>query len=87
MTVDCGKNGPAKYRTETDDNLNQTCYFGKKKDRIFNKLTATNLNPSSCDNLTFTIETTIKNSTKEQHLTYNLLIKNNEDSQDENTDK
>ena len=31
LTVDCGKNGPAKYRTEADDNLNRTCYFGKKK--------------------------------------------------------
>ena len=85
--VDCGKNGPTKYRTIADDNLVQTCYFGKKKDRLFNKLTVTNLNPSNCDNLTFTIETTIKSSTKERHLTCNLLIKNNEDSQDENTDK
>ena len=66
LTIDCGKSGPSKYRTEADNNLTQTCYYGqKKKDRIFNKFTATNLNPNSCSSLTFKIATTVRNTTKD----------------------
>ena len=31
LTVDCGKNGPSKYRTEADNNVRQTCFFSQKK--------------------------------------------------------
>ena len=31
LTVDCGKSGPSKYRTEADNNIRQTCLFSKKK--------------------------------------------------------
>ena len=30
LTIDCGKSDPAKYRTEADNNLKQTCYYGQK---------------------------------------------------------
>ena len=37
LTIDCGKSGPAKYRTQADNNIQQTCFFSqKKKDRLFN---------------------------------------------------
>ena len=86
MTIDCCKNSPSNYRTEADNNLIPTCYFSKKKDRLFNKFTASTLNPNNCDNLIFTIETTVKNNFKKRHLSHNLLIINNEGSQDENTE-
>ena len=27
LTIDCGKSGPSKYRTEADNNVQQTCFF------------------------------------------------------------
>ena len=27
LTIDCGKSGPSKYRTEADNNVRQTCFF------------------------------------------------------------
>ena len=31
FTIGYGKSGPAKCRTEADNNLKQTCYYGQKK--------------------------------------------------------
>ena len=31
LTIDCGKSGPPKYRTEADNNVRQTCFFSQKK--------------------------------------------------------
>ena len=31
LTIDCGKSGPSKYRTEPDNNMQQTCFFSQKK--------------------------------------------------------
>ena len=28
LTIDCRKSGPAKYRTHTDNNFDQICYYG-----------------------------------------------------------
>ena len=27
LTIDCGKRGPSKYRTEADNNVRQTCFL------------------------------------------------------------
>ena len=41
MTIDCRKSGPAKYTTNTDNNLEQFYYYGQnKKDRLFNEFLA-----------------------------------------------
>ena len=43
LTIDCVQSGPAKYRTQADNNIQQTCFFSqKKKDRLFNRFTANN---------------------------------------------
>ena len=31
LTIDCGKSGPSKYRTEADNNVRQTCFCSQKK--------------------------------------------------------
>ena len=31
LTIDCGKSGPSKYRTEADNNVRQTCFLVKRK--------------------------------------------------------
>ena len=75
LTIDCGKSGPSKYRTEADINMRQTCFFSqKKKDRVFDRFTLHNLEPNNRDSLTFKIELSDKNSIKEQHLPYNQLL-------------
>ena len=73
LTIDCGQSGPAKYKTQADNNIQETCFFSqRKKDRFFDKFIANNLNK---DNLVFTIEKTNKNFTiKERHLPYNQLF-------------
>ena len=64
LTIDCGKSGPAKYRTNPDNNLTQTCYYAqKKKDRLFDKFIAQNLNENK-QKLTFTIDTTLEKAIK-----------------------
>ena len=41
LTIDCRKANPAKYRTNTNSNLEQIFYFGQnKKDRLFSKVLA-----------------------------------------------
>ena len=67
MTIDCGQSGPAKYRTQADNNVEQTCFFSqKKKDRLFDRFTARNHN--HLQNLMFIIETTDSTNTiKEKH--------------------
>ena len=66
LTIDCGKGGPSIYRTEADNNVQQTCFFSqKKKDRVFDRFTLHNLEPGSRDSLIFKIELTDKNSVKE----------------------
>ena len=80
LTIDCGQSGPAKYRTQGDNNIQQTRFCSqKKKDRLFNKFTANNLESDNKNDLLFTIEMTHKNnSIKERHLPYNqLLLKGN----------
>ena len=75
LTIDCGKSGPSKYRTETDNNVQQTCSFSeKKKDRVFDRFTSHNLEPDNRNSLIFKIELTDKNSVKELHLPYNRLL-------------
>ena len=38
LSTDCRKSGPAKYRTNADNNLEQFCYYGQnKKDRLLSK--------------------------------------------------
>ena len=72
LTIDCGKSGPSKYRTEAENNVRQTCFFSqKKKDRIFDRFTSHNLEPDNRDSLIFKIELSDKNSIKERHLPYN----------------
>ena len=79
LTIDCRKSGPSKYRTEADNNLKQTCCFThKKRDRLFNKFIATNLNPDSCK-LTFTIQTATENAIKERHLPHDSFLKKQDD--------
>ena len=74
MTIDCGKSGPSKYRTEADNNVRQTWFFSQKiKDRVFNRFIAHNLEPDNRDSLIFKIELSDMNSIKERHLPYNLL--------------
>ena len=73
LSIDCGKSGPSKYRTEPNNNLTQTCYFAQKKDRLFNRFTGTNLNPDRCE-LIFIIETSTQNTIKERHLPYDELL-------------
>ena len=74
LTIDCGKSGPLKYRTEADNNVQQTCFFSqKKKDRVFDRFTSHNLEPDNRYSLIFKIELSDKNSIKEQHLPYNQL--------------
>ena len=70
LTIDSGQSGPAKYRTQVDNKIRQICFFSqKKKDRLFNRFTANNLEPDNKDSLLFTIEMTDKNnSIKERHL-------------------
>ena len=41
LIIDCRKSGPAKYRTHTDNNFDQICYYGQnKKDKLLNKFSA-----------------------------------------------
>ena len=85
LTVDYGKSSPSKYRTEADNNILQTSFFSqKKKDRLFDRFTAHNLEPNNRDSLIFKIELNDKNSIKERHLPYNLLsvTKSSGDSRD-----
>ena len=75
LTIDCGKSGPSKYRTEADNNVQQTCFFShKKNDRVFDRFTSHNLEPDNRDSLIFKIELTDKNSIKERQLPYNRLL-------------
>ena len=73
--IDSGKSGLSKYRTDADNNVQQTCFFNqKKKDRVFYRSTSHNLEPDNRDSLIFKIQLTDKNSIKEQHLLYNQLL-------------
>ena len=75
LTIKCGKSGPSKYRTEADNNVQQTCVFNqKKKDSVFDRFISHNLEPDNRDSLIFKIELTDKNSIKERHLPYNQLL-------------
>ena len=52
----------------------QTCYFAhKKRDRLFNRFTVTNLNPDRCE-LIFKIQTSTQNTIKERHLSHDELV-------------
>ena len=65
LTIDCGKGGPSKYRTEADNNVRVTCFFSqKKKDRVFDRFTSHNLELDNRDSLIFKIELSDKNSIK-----------------------
>ena len=86
LTIDCGKSGPAKYRTQADNNIQQTCFFSQKKK--IGCLTGYNLEPDNKDDLIFTIELTDKNSIKERHLLYNQpVVKGNSNSEDKNANE
>ena len=66
LTIDFGKSGPAKCRTNADNNLTQTCYYTqKKKDRLFDKFITQNLNENN-QKLTLTIDTTLEKAIKWQ---------------------
>ena len=85
FTIDCGKSGPAKYRTQAENNIQQICFFSQK---LFDRFIAHNLDPDNEDNLIFKIELTDKNSIKERHLPYKqLLSKGNRDLQVNNDNK
>ena len=75
LTIDCGKSGSSKYRTEADNNLKQTCYFTENKE--------INLNKGRCE-LTFTIQTAILDTIKERHLPYNKLLTKNQNNEPDN---
>ena len=87
MTIDCGKSGPAKYRTEANSNFEQFCYCGQsKKYRLFNKFLA-----KMCDqnqnSLVFQIDSVI-NVTKSNETNiykavqeFKNLVKQNDGSQ------
>ena len=63
LTIDCGKGGPSKYRTEADNNVRQTCFFSqKKKYRVFDRFISHNLEPDNRDSFIFKIELSDKNS-------------------------
>ena len=75
LTIDCGKSCPSKYRTEAENNVQQTWFFSqKKKDRVFDRFTLHNLEPDNRDSLIFKIELTDKNSINERQLPYNQLL-------------
>ena len=87
LTIGCGQRGPAKYRTQADNNIQQTCCFSqKKKDRLFYRFKGNNVEPNNKDSIHFTIEITDKNrSIKERHLSYNqLLLKSDANEKDAN---
>ena len=86
LTTDCGKSGPAKYRTRADGNVQQTCFFSqKKKDRLLDRFIAKDLNKG---NLVFTIETTGRNySIKERHLSCNQLFEKSNEKEQQHEDK
>ena len=72
LTIDCTKSGLAKYRTNADNNLEQTCYYAqKKKDRLYNKFSARNLNENSYD-LTLTIDCVTKTLEKARQKPYDI---------------
>ena len=75
LAIDCGKSGPSKYRTEADNNVQQTYFFSqKKKHRVFERFTSHNLEPDNKNSLIFKIELTDKNNIKERHFPYNQLF-------------
>ena len=96
LTIDCTKVGPAKYRTEAENNNENTCYYAQKKnDRLYNRFSARNLNEDVND-LTFTIDRMTKTLEKTRQKPYetndNLLtdVKNGhgrETKSNERTDK
>ena len=66
LTIDYGKSGPSKYRTEANNKVQQTCFCSqKKKDSVFDRFTSHNLDPDNRDSLIFKIELSDKNSIKE----------------------
>ena len=70
LTADCTESGPAKYRTDAENNLEQTCYYAqKKKDRLYNKFSTWNLNENSYD-LTLTIDRVTKTLEKTRQTLY-----------------
>ena len=69
LTIDCTKTGPAKYRTDAENNIEQTCYYAQKNDRIYNRLPARNLNEDVND-LTFTIDRVRKSIEKMRQKAY-----------------
>ena len=70
LTIDCTKSGLSKYRTNADNNLEQTCYYAqKKKDTVCNKFSARNLNENPYD-LTLTIDRVTKTLEKTRQKPY-----------------
>ena len=67
LTIDCTKRGPSKYRTNADNNLEQT-----KKDTVCNKFSARNLNENPYD-LTLTIDRVTKTLEKTRQKPYGLI--------------
>ena len=76
LTIDYTKSGPAKYRTDAENNIKQTCYYAqKKKDRLYNKFSARNLNENSHD-LTLTIDCVTKTLEKARQKPYEITNNN-----------
>ena len=70
LTIDCTKSCPAKYRTEAESNIEQTCYYTqKKKDRLYSKFSARNLNENQND-LKFTTDRIAKSLEKPRQKPY-----------------
>ena len=92
LTIDCRKSGPAKYRTSVENNLEQTFYYAqKKKDRLYNKFSARNLNENPYD-LTFTIDRVTKTLEKARQKLYDItngndnnLVKNEKNEREPDT--
>ena len=57
LTVDCRYSGPARYRTNADNDFEQFCYYRqKKRDRLYNKFVPRRVNTEDVEiTLRFTV--------------------------------
>ena len=68
LTIDTGdvnELGPAKFRTQVDDNSQQICYYNRnKRDKIFNSFLAIRKQTSTGEKIIFSIGKIIDSTTK-----------------------
>ena len=64
-TKDANELGPAKFRTQVDNNSQQLCYYIRnKRDKIFNTFLAIRKQTSTGEKIIFSIGKIIDNTTK-----------------------